>query len=330
MAIKTHSLPVVSTIFLSKMILILFLNFSCQSNQKTESPSEIKGTISISGAFALYPLTVKWAEEFMKLYPEVRIDVSAGGAGKGLTDAMSGMVDLGMVSRAITHDEEAQGIWWIAVTKDAVLPTVSSKNPVIKELKTKGLTRKDFLKIYMMDSLQTWGKMTNTPNKDKINIYTRSDACGAAQTWAAYLGGSQENLKGLGVYGDPGLADAVKNDPFGVGFNNTIYIYNHITKKKYEGLEVIPIDLNENGYIDIEENFYETMDQIVDAIASGKYPSPPARDLNFVARGKPHSEAILKFLCWILTEGQQFVLEAGYVPFDNNRIVKELGKLNHE
>ncbi len=330
MAIKNHYTFLLSSILLIKMILILLVNFSCQNNQKTKAPSEIKGTISISGAFALYPLTVRWAEEFMKLYPEVRIDVSAGGAGKGLTDAMSGMVDLGMVSRSITHAEEAQGIWWVAVTKDAVLPTMSIKNPVIKELKHKGLTRKDFIKVYMMDSLQTWGKITNTPNKDKINIYTRSDACGAAQTWATYLGGSQENLKGVGVYGDPGLADAVKNDPFGMGFNNTIYIYNHMTKKKYEGLEVIPIDLNENGHLDIEENFYETMDQIVDAIASGKYPSPPARDLNFVAKGKPNSEAILKFLRWILTEGQQFVLEAGYVPFDKNRILKELEKLNHD
>ncbi len=264
----------------------------------------------------------------MKLYPEVRMNVSAGGAGKGLTDAMSGMVDLGMVSRAITHAEEEQGIWWIAVTKDAVLPTMSAKNPVIKELKQKGLTRKDFIKVYMMDSLPTWGEITNTPNKNRINIYTRSDACGAAQTWAAYLGGSQENLKGVGVFGDPGLADAVKNDPLGIGFNNTIYVYNQITKQKYEGLEVIPIDINENRQIDAEEDFYETMDQIVDAIASGKYPSPPARELYFVAKAKPNSAAVIKFLSWILTDGQRFVLSAGYVPLDNNRIIKELEKLN--
>ena len=29
-----------------------------------QAKDDLKGNISISGAFALYPLTVKWAEEF--------------------------------------------------------------------------------------------------------------------------------------------------------------------------------------------------------------------------------------------------------------------------
>ena len=37
--------------------------------------------ISISGAWALYPMALKWAEEFHKLQPGVAIDVQAGGAG---------------------------------------------------------------------------------------------------------------------------------------------------------------------------------------------------------------------------------------------------------
>ena len=50
----------------------------------------ISGTVRVSGAWALYPMMVKWAEEFRKVYPGVRIDVSAGGAGKGITDALAG------------------------------------------------------------------------------------------------------------------------------------------------------------------------------------------------------------------------------------------------
>ena len=323
---KTKVYLVIFTILMA----LLILNISCQNDQQKipQNTSDLKGTISISGAFALYPLTVKWAEEFQKIHPAVRIDVSAGGAGKGLTDALSGMVDLGMVSRAITPAEEERGVWWVAVTKDAVLPTISASNPVLTVLKEKGLTRQDFLEIYIDNSMTIWGKATDTPNNDKINVYTRSDACGAAQTWAAYLGGSQESLKGVGVFGDPGLADAVKNDPQGIGFNNTIYIYNQTTKAKYEGLEVIPIDINENGLVDAEENFYDSMDQVIDAIATGKYPSPPARELNLVAKGQPSSPLVVKFLNWILTEGQKFVLEAGYVPLEKNRILTELEKLS--
>lgn len=38
----------------------------------------------------------------------------------------------------------------------------------------------------------------------------RSDAAGAAETWAKYFGERQEDLKGIGIFGDPGLAQAIK------------------------------------------------------------------------------------------------------------------------
>ena len=63
--------------------------------------TKLKGTLSISGAFALYPLMTRWAEEFQKVHPDVQFDISAGGAGKGMTDAVSGAVDIGMVSREV-------------------------------------------------------------------------------------------------------------------------------------------------------------------------------------------------------------------------------------
>ena len=64
--------------------------------------SELQGTIRVSGAWALYPMMVNWGEEFRKIHPKVRVDISAGGAGKGVADALAGLVDIGMVSREIT------------------------------------------------------------------------------------------------------------------------------------------------------------------------------------------------------------------------------------
>ena len=76
-----------SAVFLVALLAIISLSGCKSSTQKTGNASdknEIKGNISISGAFALYPLTVTWAEEFKKIHPNVNIDISAGGAGKGL------------------------------------------------------------------------------------------------------------------------------------------------------------------------------------------------------------------------------------------------------
>ncbi|MDO9548841.1 MAG: hypothetical protein Q7J65_07770, partial [Candidatus Marinimicrobia bacterium] len=43
------------------------------------------------------------------------------------------------------------------------------------------------------------------------------------------------------------------------------------------------------GNLNPEEDFYDSMPRVMVAIASGHFPSPPARELYFVAKGKPES-----------------------------------------
>ena len=314
------------------IVLIAIIMLSGCNGKKTNQNTngKLKGTISISGAFALYPLAVKWAEEFKKIHPEVKIDVSAGGAGKGMTDALSGMVDLGMVSREVNKDETAKGAWLVSVAKDAVLPTISDKNPVLAELKVKGMTRQNFEQIFITGNITSWGtslQKVDHKAQGKINVYVRSDACGAGEMWGKYLGKNQETLNGIGVFGDPGVAEAVKKDPLGIGYNNVIYVYDIQTRKFYPGISVVPIDINGNGKIDKEEDFYGSLDVLMEAIRDGRYPSPPARDLYFVSKGKPKDPVVTEFLKWILKDGQKYVNESGYVQLTEEKIKNELDKL---
>jgi len=322
---------IINDFFLIGILLtVLLVSISC-SNRDSKSfrqaDGTIKGTISISGAFALYPMAVLWAEEFQKLNPDVRIDISAGGAGKGMTDALSQMVDLGMFSREVTPEEQAKGAWYIAVAKDAVVGTYNPANESADLIAEKGMTKEMLIDIYLNQKIKTWGELYNTNNKTRLNAYTRSDACGAAEMWGKFLGSNQESLKGVGVFGDPGIADAVKNDKTGLGYNNVNYAFDMNTRKPYTGVAVVPIDLNNDGSITDDERFYDSLDDIMEAIASGKYPSPPARDLYFVSKGKPTNIAVLAFLEWIVTDGQKFVHKAGYVNLTEEKVKSELQKL---
>jgi phosphate transport system substrate-binding protein len=291
------------------------------------SLQETAGTITVSGAFALYPMMVKWAEEYQKIHPEVRIEVSAGGAGKGMTDALSGLVDLGMISREIDPSEIQRGAYYVAVVKDAVVVTVNSNNPVLSDLLTQGATQSTFYGIYISENITTWGQVVGRSEiKDSIHVFTRSDSCGAADIWAKYLGHAQPDLKGTGVYGDPGIAEAVKNDRFGIGYDNVNYAYDNTTGKPVEGLAVVPLDLNANGHVDPNESFYATKDQLVQAIATGEYPSPPARFDYLVTKSK-FSGIVRDFVKWILTDGQKYVVQSGYVPLTAEVQQQQLAKL---
>ena len=130
-------------IYRSKVLRIVLL-FSllislstCVATPATQASDPYQGTITISGAFALYPMMQRWAEEFHNLHPGVQFDISAGGAGKGMTDVLSSAVDIGMISRDITSDEMTKGAYGIAVTKDAVFPTINMNNPVARDIFTR-------------------------------------------------------------------------------------------------------------------------------------------------------------------------------------------------
>jgi len=287
----------------------------------------LDGEISISGAFALYPMVIRWAEEFKKIHPKVRIDVSAGGAGKGITDALGGMIDLGMVSREVYPEETKRGAYSITVTKDAVVPVISAANPSLNELLAIGLKRGTGSELWITGKFKGWSQAFGIKSKLPIHVYTRSDASGAAEMWAKYFGAKQEDLLGVGVYGDPGLAQAINKDALGIGFNNMGYIYDSKTKKQISGIRVLPLDLNNNGKIDPDENFYNTLDELVAAIATGKYPSPPTRELYLVSKGKPKKKIVSEFIRWILTDGQKYVNESGYIALSKEKITQELEKV---
>jgi len=307
-------------------LITLPLLSACRS--ETESETGLKGTITVSGAWALYPMMVKWAEEFQKIHPQVRIDVSAGGAGKGAADALGGLVDIGMVSREIYPAELEKGAFYVASVIDAVVPTASQNNPLKEEILTRGMKRQNFIDVWITGQVTDWKQIFPEANPPSINIhiYTRSDACGAAETWAKYLDKKQEDLLGIGVYGDPGLAEAVTKDQLGIGYNNIGYAFDAKSRKPVEGVLVIPIDINENGKIDPEENFYGTLDEITRAIAARDYPWPPARELNLLTL-REFKGITKEFVRWILTDGQQYTPEAGYIALSQEKVQEELAKL---
>ena len=309
------------------MILGILFFLGVQAGQAEAASGVGEERITISGAWALYPMAVKWAEEYQKLNPGVKIDIAAGGAGKGMADALANVVDLGMVSRDVNPEEIKKGAWWVSVTKDAVVPTVNAANPVAKDLLVRGIKKETLNGIWIQGTVKTWGEVVGRTFTQPVRVYTRSDACGAAQTWADFFSKKQEDLKGIGVYGDPGVAVAVSKDVLGTGYNNINFVYDAATKKPVKGILVLPIDLNGNGRIDNDENFYSDRDKIIDAINDGKYPSPPARNLHFVAHGKPNRPVVLRFLTWILTDGQKYVPDTGYINLPKAKLQGELQKI---
>ncbi len=310
------------------IICVLLLLAGCSGGKKptTGKKDSLSGSIQISGAFALYPVVVRWAEEFKQQHPNVQIDISGGGAGKGITDVLTGMVDIGMSSRDLQPEELQKGAFPMTVLRDAVVAITNARNPELALLKKKGLKREMAVALWT-DRISSWKQVTGGAKDIPIHVYTRSDACGAAETFAKWIGMKQEDLGGTAVYGDPGIASAIQRDKVGIGFSNLGYVYDLTNKQPQPDLVPVPIDLNNDGRLTPDEDFYSTLTKLGDAIRAEKYPSPPARDLYLVTKGKPTNPVVLAFLNYIYGKGQQLAEETGYVPLAKDRLKVQLEKI---
>jgi phosphate transport system substrate-binding protein len=328
----TKSFQTASMIWLLVIALILAAcggRAASQAESATAPAGEVS-TIYVSGAFALFPMMATWAEAYQQVNPTVRFDIQGGGAGKGMTDLLSGAVDIAMVSREIRPEERSQGAFPVPVTIDAVVGTFNANNPYREQLLATGITPEKAGAIWISGEITTWDQLLGHGAAEPIHVYTRSDASGAGEMWAQFSGGTaQEDLTGTAVNADPGLAEAVRQDRLGLGFNNIGFVYNLATGAIGEGLQVIPIDLNSNGRIDPDEDFYQQRSDLMQAIAEGIYPYPPARPLYLVTKGEP-DPLIRDFYRWVLTDGQAFVPEAGYINLSEERIQEALEMIDQD
>lgn len=256
------------SLIFSILLAWLFLILACSSNLNKE-----KSVVTLSGAFAIYPTAVAWGEEFQKEYPDTKIEISAGGAGKGAADCIAGLVDIGMVSRDPDLSELEKGITAIPISHDGVFLTINEKNPFVEKILEKGLTKEILTAMYIDKKKMTFEEILQieSASKNMINIYTRADSCGAAATFAKFLGNfKQENLDGIGVNSDPQMINAVLNDVNGISYVNFSYIFDK-EGKIFQGLKVIPIDVDGNGKIDEKEKI-SSRKEAINSINEGTYP----------------------------------------------------------
>lgn len=318
----------INTLIYSMLLTTFIIACAPKVSENFDKESGYTGSISVSGAFALYPIVILWSEDFKKEHPNVRFNISAGGAGKGIADVLSSMVEIGLVSRDLHPLEVEKGAFPIHVAKDAVLGTINERHPNYDLIKQRGMTQQELRAIFVDKKYKSWHDIDVRFDDLPIEVYVRSDAAGGAETWAKFLGEMQEGLHGVGIFGDPALAQAIKENPAAIGFNNINYVYDLVSKKTTADIAVIPIDKNANGRIDPEENFYEHLDSLTQAISANRYPSPPARDLTFVICKDANSALVKDFIRFVLAEKNQgYLLENGYVPLNDSLRKAELNKL---
>lgn len=306
-------------LYILPVLALLFQYCGSGENKKTSENNEISqqtGNITINGSEVLYPLALKWKEEFNKQYPNISVDIKATCSDNSLKQLQAGKINIAMSSRMLTQQEINGGLYAVPVAMDAVLPIINFNNPFIQTIVMKGITKQKLAGIYN-GSIKTWGQLLGNNSKDAIEAYILPDSSGTSHTWAQLLHMDTKKLTGTCLFNNQSVVNTIVGKSNVIGYCSTSKIFNINTGVRNPELYVVPIDLNANGQADDNELVFDNAEMLKTAIGSGKYPSPPVRTLYFVTKNKPDDAAMKAFITWVLDIGQNFSAYAGLVNINN-------------
>ncbi|MBN1486584.1 MAG: phosphate ABC transporter substrate-binding protein [Anaerolineae bacterium] len=129
---------------------LVFLISGCANTPETPAgtaPSDLSGKVSFAGSTTVQPLAAEIGQVFNAQYPDVTLDIAAGGSSVGIKAIHDGTVDIGMASRHL-KPEEAEGVTPHQIAVDVIAVVVQENNPV------RDLTMDQLRDIYL-------GKITN-------------------------------------------------------------------------------------------------------------------------------------------------------------------------
>ena len=173
-----------------------------------ESSAGLQGKLVLTGSSTVAPLVAEIANRFESLHPEVRIDVQAGGSGKGISDARLGQADIGMASRALTGDE--RDLVAHPIANDGVCLIVHRSNPVSE------LSPEQVVAIYT-DRVNDWSQIGGA--QQPIQVVHKAEGRATLEVFLKHFGLNNPDIRPDVIAGHNEQAiQSVAQSPGAVGY----------------------------------------------------------------------------------------------------------------
>src|SRR5579863_9766226 len=310
--------------------------------------------INGAGSTFGYPIYSKWFDAYAKIDPSVQFNYQSIGSGGGIMMLRNQTVDIGASDAPLSDAQIAQ-------MPSAVLHFPSVMGAVVvmcnlPEVKQKiRLTGAVIADIYL-GKVVKWSDTEITslnpgitfPDEPIVTVH-RSDGSGTTFIFADYLSkvspewakvvGKGTSLKwpvGLGGKGSEGVTGLVQQTPGAVGYVELTYaLSNKIPYFEIKNHDGNWIDASLGGVTAAAAGAAANMPadfrvSIVDAPGAQAYPISSFTWLLIYKNqsDKVKGTAIVKFLKWALTDGQQYASPLNYAPLPRAVIDKELNQVN--
>jgi phosphate transport system substrate-binding protein len=275
--------------------------------------------VVITGVRFSYPLVEHWISEYKKIDPNVHVSIDP----RTVTDPVK--YDL-LIESFEPEETIKESREYLYLARYSLLPVANAKSGLARIYQERGLTRQLLTQIYFHDLFADQDK------KEKIDavytVYSRLQKAGAPITFAHHFGFEQEHFAGKKIAGaDEHLIKAVLKDSTAVSYGFAGLVYDLTTRKPQPGLVVLPLDNDNNGKLSQDERSYTNLDQVIEKFErSDKALNIPIEYIHISLRKHGYSAEALKFLLWVIDNGQTDLHHFGFLSPNPQRYDQEKEK----
>jgi len=305
-------------IILSLAVSAISVSFSSIAQEKVH-----QNYAYLTGTKFTYPLIEKWVTEYTKVNPAARIKLLK----KGDTNVDSANINI--ISHKLDDTKLKEYDSYVQVAEYALLPIANEANPLVNKVSKRGIEEKQLKEIFIKkndDYSLTSEESATKAEKNPYTVYTRATSSCASISFADHFVTKWDNINGKGISGDDKhLLQAVLKDTTAVSYNNLGYIYDLHNRLPIKGIAILPIDVNQNGKLDKEEQIYGNLDQVITYLEKNPDEKAiPTAYVNFVFAKSKTNETLQAFLNWVLTDGQRYNHELGFLNYDPKVLEKQI------
>ena len=229
---------------------------------------EFQSSIMFCGSTSLYPIISSLAASFTEEYekwnnvdpsmPEANISiyVAPGGSGVGVSAAVDGTADFGMLARDI-KDEEVQKLGdaysEYVVARDALTVSVNAENPIVGVMDNMD---KETIKKIFSGEISKWNEVDPSLPDETINVYIRDLSGGAYEVFQkSIMGDTEISPNATQSASMTELATNIAGDQWGIGyagfgaFNKANADGVKLVAMKVDGVEANEANILDGSYI---------------------------------------------------------------------------------
>lgn len=288
---------------LSFSSLLVFTNSFCNNKENIQKES-YANSVSISSSAEIYPLANDWSSEYQKGHPNAHINIEK--LIPELKTLEKNHIYLTTENAPLTADAQ----WKMIIGREAIVPVVNQKNPLLHKILPQGMTSQNFRQL-LTEANPNWGTLINTRETAPLHLYIPDDQY-LINKVADFSGTAREAVSEKMMLVSGEIISAVQKDVYAVGFCKLTDILDPANNQFTEAIRILPVDKNSNGRMDHFENIYNNPEAFTRGVWIGKYPAALCSNIYAAASSKPESEAALDFLTWIQTDGQMLLNQSGF------------------